>query len=217
MIELNLVTLGATKLVNGVPTVQALSPLTDGSDDVEQYGEIEMISQLGVSACPAESDDTGQAQGVVCENLGGTNAVCIGGIDRRNATIYGNLGPGDSVLYATGPKGVAQCLMKAEKRQAILATKGSDDKQILVVLDGKNDTATITGFGLIFEMSKKNGISLTDGSAGIRIHNGTLQLLGNLVINQGANQAMAIALVPKTGSPGGPASTPLIPLLGCSV
>lgn len=217
MSDLNLVTLGAVKLVKGVPTVQALSPITDGSDDVEQYGEIEMISQLGVAACPAEADESGQAQGVVCENLGGTNAVCVGAIDRRNASVYGNLGPGDTAVFSTGPKGVSQCLLKAEKRQAILATLGTDDKQILVVLDGKNNTLQITAFGQMFELSKENGISLTDGGAGIRIHNGTLQLLGNLVVGQGAQQALAIALVPKTGSPGGPASAPLVPLLGCSV
>src|SRR4051812_3021453 len=117
MSTLNLVTLGATKLVNGVPTTQATSPLTDGEDDVEQYGEIEMMSQLGVDACPAEADDSGQAQGVVCESIGGSTAVCIGAIDRRNADIYGNLSPGDTCVHATGPLGVAQCLLKAKKRQ----------------------------------------------------------------------------------------------------
>lgn len=217
MTELNIVTLGAVKLVKGVPTVQAASPLTNAGEDVEQSGEIEMISQLGVYACPAESDDTGHVDGVICENIGGTNAVCIGAIDRRNAAMYGNLTPGDTALCSTGPKAVSQVLCKATKRQVVLATKGSDEKQMLVVLDGKKDTITITAFGQMFEMSKENGISLTDGGAGIRIHKGTLQWLGNIVVNQGANAAMAIALCPKTGSPGGPASVPLIPLMGVSV
>lgn len=217
MTELNIVTLGASKLANGVPTVQAASPLTDTTEDVEQSGQIEMLSQLGVYAMPAESDATGHVDAVICENVGGANAVCIGAIDRRNASMYGNLKPGDTALCSTGPKAVSQVLCKAEKRQVVLATKGSDQKQMLVVLDGKNDTVQITAFGLMFELSKKDGISLMDGGAGIRIHDGTLQLLGKLAINQGANQAMAIALCPKTGSPGGAASVPLIPLQGCAV
>lgn len=217
MTELNIVTLGASKLANGVPTVQAASPLTDATEDVEQSGQIEMLSQLGVYAMPAESDATGHVDAIICENIGGANAVCVGAIDRRNAAIYGNLKPGDTVLCATGPRAVSQVMCKADKRQVVLATKGSDQKQILFTLDGKNDVATWAAFGLIVELSKDNGISITDGGAGIRIHNGTLQLLGKLVINQGANQAMAIALCPKTGSPGGPASVPLLPLLGCSV
>lgn len=217
MTDLNIVTLGATQLVKGVPVVQASSAITDGSEDVESYGGIEMWLALGLSASPAPANDAGQAQGVIVENVGGTNAACVGAIDRRNADIYGKLTPGDTVLHATGPEGVSQVMCKAAKRQVVLATKGSDEKQILVVLDGKNDKLQITAFGLMFEMSKADGITLSDGGAGIRIHDGTLQLFGNLVIGQGVNAAMAIALCPKTGSPGGPASTPLIPLMGCSV
>src|SRR6187399_3288972 len=123
MTELNLVTLGASKLVNGVPVVQAVSAITDGSEDVEQYGEIDVVSQLGVAACPVEADKDGEAQGLICENVAGIKAMCVGGRDTRNASVYGNLKPGDTCLHATGPKGVAQCLLKAEKRQAILATR----------------------------------------------------------------------------------------------
>lgn len=217
MTELNIVTLGATKLVKGVPVVQASSAITNGSEDIESYGGIEMFLALGISAMPAPANDAGQAQGVVVEGIGGPNATCVGAIDRRNADIYGNLTPGDTVLHATGPQGVSQVMCKATKRQVVLATKGSDDKQILVVLDGKNDTLQITAFGQMFELSKKNGISLTDGGAGIRIHDGTLQLLGNIVFNQGANAAMAIMVGPKTGSPGSIASVPMIPLLGVSI
>lgn len=217
MTEFNIVTLGATKLVKGVPVVQATSAITNVEEDTEDYGGTEMWLALGFSACAAPANDDGQAQGIVAEKVGAANATCIGAIDRRNADMYGNLSPGDTVMHATGPGAVSQVMCKAAKRQVVLATIGTDDKQILVALDGKNNTIQITAFGQMFEMSKENGISLTDGGAGIRIHNGTLQLLGNIVFNQGANAAMSIALVPKTGSPGGAASTPLIALPGVSV
>lgn len=216
MTELNIVTLGATQLVKGVPVVQASSAITDGAEDVTPYGGIEMFAALGISAMPAPANDAGQAQGVVVENIGGPNATCVGAIDRRNADIYGNLTPGDTVLHATGPGAVSQVMCKAAKKQVVLATKGSDSKQILVVLDGKNDVLQITAFGQLFELSKKNGITLTNGQAAIRMDGSTLQFVGDIVFNQGANAGMAIMLGPKTGSPGSLATPPMIPLLGVS-
>jgi len=218
MTDLNLVTLGATKLVNGVPVVTASSAITNEGEDVEPYGDIEMISQLGVSAVAAAADDAGQAQGIACEGVSGTNATCIGGIDRRNASIYGNLKPGDTCLHATGPKAVAMCLMKAEKRQAILATKGSDDTQILVVLDGKNDKIQITAFGAILELSKKGGWSCFDDTGkGWHLSDGTLHITAALHIGGLVPAPTKLMMGPPTGSPGGPASVPLVAVPGITI
>ena len=215
MSELNLVSLGATKLVNGVPTVQASSALTNGTEDIESYGALEMVSQLGVSAVPAEADKDGQAQGVICENLAGSNAVCIGAIDRRNASVYGNLKPGDTAIYSTGPKGVSQCLLKAEKRQAILATKGSDDTQILVVLDGKNDKIQVLAFGAVLELSKSGGWScLDDTGKGWRLSGGTMHITADVHIGGLVPLPLKVMLGPPTGSPGSVASVPMIAAMG---
>lgn len=215
MTELNIVTLGATKLVNGVVTVQALSPLTNAGEDVESYGEIETLSQLGVSSCAAEADDTGHVDAVVCENIGGTNAVCIGAIDRRNAKMYGNLSPGDTCLHATGPHAVSQCLLKAKKRQAILATKDKSDQQMLVILDGKNETVQVMAFGAVLQLSKADGWTcLDDTGKGWRLSGGTLQVTADLHIGGPGALPFKVMLGPPTGSPGGPASVPMIAAMG---
>ena len=219
MTDLNLVTLGASKLINGVPVVQAVSSITDDAADLEPYGEIDVMSQLGVSAIPAEADASGQAQGVICENVAGVKAMCVGGRDTRNAAIYGNLKPGDTCVHSTGPKGVSQCLLKAEKRQAILATKGTDDTQILVVLDGKNNKIQITAFGAVLELSKEAGWSCMDDTGkGWRLQGGTLHVTAALHVGgMVPNPAMALMMGPKTGSPGGPASVPLLPVMGVTI
>jgi len=216
MIDFNLVTLGASKLVNGVPLVQALSAITDAANDVSPYGEIDVVSQLGVSACPAEADASGQAQGIICENVAGVKAMCIGARDTRNASIYGNLKPGDTALHATGPKGVSQCLLKAEKRQAILSTKDSKNRQILVVLDGKNDKLQIAAFGATLELSDDGEWSCVDKTGkGWRLQGGTMHITAALHIGgMVPNAAMAIMVGPKVGSPGGAAAAPMIPLPG---
>lgn len=219
MTEINLVTLGASKLVDGVPVVQAVSALTDGEEDVEQYGEIDVVSQLGVSACPAEADTSGQAQGLVCENVAGIKAMCVGGRDTRNASMYGNLKPGDTCVHSTGPKAVSQCLLKAEKRQAILATKDSKDRQILVVLDGKNDKLQVAAFGAVLELSDSGEWSCMDKTGkGWRLQGGTMHITADLLIGgMSPNPAMALMMGPKSGSPGGPASVPLLPVMGVTI
>lgn len=217
MTELNIVTLGASKLVNGVPVVQAVSALTNGTEDVETYGEIETISQLGVSACPAEADDKGHVDGVICEQVGGANAVCVGAIDRRNAAIYGSLGPGDTCVHATGPNAVAQCLLKAKKRQAILATKDKSDKQMLVILDGKNETIQITAFGALLQLSKADGWTCLDETGkGWRLSGGTLHLTADVHIGGPIPLPFKVMLGPPTGSPGGAASVPMTAAMGLS-
>jgi hypothetical protein len=218
--RIDLVTLSGSELRNGVPVVSALSPATDGSSDVEPFGALDMASQLGVYALPAESDGSGQCEGVVISPCGGSTAVCIGAIDRRNSKIYGALKPGDTVLCATGPKAVSQFMCKAEKRQAVAATKDSQDKQILLVLDGKNDRITITGFGHAIDVSRKDGIALVDstGKAGIQIKDGTVSVFGNVVLGgRTPDPTVKIMMGPPIGSPGGAASPPMLPAMGVSI
>jgi hypothetical protein len=214
--RIELATLSGSELRNGVPVVTAQNPSTD-----ESFGAVNMVSQLGVAALPAESNDDGSCEGVVITPCGGMNAVCVGQTDRRTAGVYGNLSAGDTCLHATGPGAVSQVLCKAKKRQTVLATKGTDDKQMLVVLDGKNDRITITGFGHVIDMSRKDGISLVDstGKAGIQIKDGTVSVFGEVVLGgRTADPALKIMLGPATGSPvGGVSTPPMFAAMGVSI
>lgn len=204
--RIELVTLSGSELRNGVPVVSAQIPSTD-----EPFGAVNMVSQLGVSSLPAESNDDGQCEGVVVSPCGGMNAVCVGMTDRRTAGIYGQLSAGDTCLHATGPGAVSQVLCKAKKKQVVLATKDTQDKQALIIVDGKNDKITITGFGHVIDVSRSDGISLVDstGKAGIQIKDGTVSVFGEVVLGgRTPNPTLALMLGPKTGSPVGGASTP---------
>jgi hypothetical protein len=219
MANLEALTLSGAKLENGVPTVTPVDPITNSAEDVATFGKVEIQCALGVSAVPAAADEKGQAQGIAAMGVGGANATCISGIDRRNADIYGNLKPGDTALHPTGPNASGLVLCKADKRQIVLAQKGSDDKQILVALDGKNDKLTLTAFGYVVEISREDGINLTSnsGKAGIQLKDDIGCLYGSWQYGREPNPTLAIMLGPLTGSPGGPASAPLVPLKGFGV
>lgn len=219
MADLESVTLSGATLKNGVPTISPADPITSSSEDTATFGDTEIQCALGLSAMPAAATEKGQAQGLAAMGVGGANATCISGIDRRNADIYGNLKPGDTALHPTGPNASGLVLCKADKRQIMLAQKGSDEKQILVVLDGKSDKATMTAFGYVVEISRKDGINLASatGTTGIQIKDDIGCLYGAWQYGRERNPLLAIMLGPLVGSPGGAASPQLFPLKGFGV
>lgn len=160
------------------------------------------------------------AEGVALLNSGGRNAIVVGARDVRTAKIVGRMKPGDTVVHSTGPKMSAQLQLKEEKQQAVLTTNDADGDTMMVILDGKRREAQIIAGGCVFKMSKKDGIVLADETGGgFTIKGGTLRFTCKNVMLPGvaANPAFVLMAGPKTGSPGGPASVPLIPVKGVTV
>lgn len=213
--RLDIVTLGASSLdpdTNAV-LVQAAQPVTDDSD-AENFGEVPLIQCLGVTAMPYPTSAEGRCEGIVAGGIGGLDGCVLGARDTRTAKIAGNLKPGDTVVHSTGPQQAAQLQLKEEKRQAVLVTRGSDGKQILLSLDGKNDKVTVAAFGGVFEMTKDT-ISLMhpNGQSGLVIGSSGVQVVGKLLggkpipgtfIAMGTPAAMAaVGLAPCTTISGG--------------
>jgi hypothetical protein len=212
----DIVILGTSSINDdGVSTVQAVSPVGDDDSDVESFGEIDQYQALGLSSAPWPKDADGYAEGVILRNCGNRDALLIGGRDTRSGKIVGKLKPGDTVLHTTGPQQAAQVQLKEEKRTVSIVTKDSSGDGVLVNLDGTTDNVQIFAFGQAFQMSKSDGITLTDGKAGLIIKDGVISLFGTVVLGgMTPNPAMCLMLGLPTGSPGGPASTPMVAAKG---
>lgn len=166
------------RLNSGFLTASTKAPTTscydvagpNEAEDQEPFGDVPLIQCLGVSSLPYPPDDSGHAEGILLEGVGGLPGVIVSAWDTRTFSLFGNLEPGDTVLHSTGPAKAAQAILKEKKRQAILATKDTNGKQILVILDGKNDKVQVSAFGYIIEMSRAGGINLDVGKCGLSLH-----------------------------------------------
>lgn len=158
--DLEIIDLGASKLdeTNNVLTVQA--GVAD-DDDFESYDDISLWGQLGITARPYPADDSGAAQGLVVKERDG---LVISTRDTRTADVYGQLQEGDVAIHSTGPKHASRIFLKEDARSVILMSKDSNDKDILITVDGKNDKIQIAGFKCAFEMSPEG---ITVGASGL--------------------------------------------------
>lgn len=215
------VILGASHVTDkGVPLIQAVVPVANDNDDVEQFGEVESFQCLGVTSLPWPKTKEGYAEGLAIVGVGGRDAVIVGARDVRTLKIVGKMKPGDTVVHSTGPNQSAQLQLKEEKRQAVLATKDSGGFDMLIMLDGKNDACQILAGGNVVQMSKKDGIVLADSSGGgIHIKDGVVRITGKELMLPGAapNPAFKLMAGPATGSPGGVATPPMIPVKGVTI
>jgi hypothetical protein len=186
--NLEIVTLGASELVDGVLVSEGSDKIEGAGDDIsEPVGSLVQMSQLGVYAAPYPADDAGHVEAVVANGCGGRDAVCIGAMDTRSAGVIGALQPGDTTVATTHPKSKAQLQCKGEKNQVVLYVHDSDDESMVVQLDGKANQIVISGFGMSFVMSKADGITLTNGEARISMSGPNIYLQG--VVSAGAGSA----------------------------
>lgn len=203
---IDIVTLDGVTLdpTTGAPLVSAKQPIT-GDDDVEDFGDAPLMQCLGVSSAPYPKTDDGWCEGIIATGVGSRDAVCFGGRDTRTAKVIGKLAPGDTVVHSTGPNQAAQLQLKEAKKQAVLCTKGSDGKQILLVLDGKNDKVTLAAFGLAFNFDKATKtISLmsANGQNGLVIGDSGVQILGQVLHNSGGPLFLACGTVANINTAG---------------
>lgn len=207
--------LGASQLVDGVPLWQGVIPVANDNDDVEPLGESEVFQALGVTSLPYPKDENGYAEAVALRNVGGRNVVYVGARDTRTAKIVGNMKPGDTVIHSTGPRQAAQLQLKEEKQQAVLTTKSSAGKTMMVILDGKNDKVQITGLGAIIEIDKSGDVSIANkGGASILLQGSDIHLLGNVKL-PGMNPGMVLVQsLPIVQPSGAVLAAPLSPVLG---
>lgn len=221
MTTASVVILGASRVTKeGVPLAQCVVPVSNKTNDVEQFGECEVYQCLGVTSLPWGATKDGHAEGLVIHNIGGRDAVIVGARDVRTAKIVGKMKPGDTVVHSTGPKMAAQLQLKEEKRQAVLTTIDSKGETMMDLLDGKNDERTIIAAGCVIKISRSDGIVVADSTGGgFQIKDGVLRFTCKEVVLPGVapNPAFKLMMGPAIGSPGGVATPPMLAVKGVTV
>jgi hypothetical protein len=208
---MDVVTLGAASRDEETNAVicQALQHIGEGDTDLEPFGELAMYGALGVAALPAPADASGACEAVIEEGLANSNGAVIAARDTRTADVFAALKPGETCLHSTGKKFESRVFCK-DKLVAIVI---GDD--VAFVIDKKNKKISLSGFGMIFEMSEANGIVLDAGSAAVTINNGVVHNRGKVILGgMAASPASAVlyAPVPVQGVP--PAAGLATPSLG---
>jgi hypothetical protein len=213
----DIVSLGAASISKaGVITWQAKVPVGNDNDDAEPFGEPDVFQSLGVDSVPFPATDDGRAEGVILRDCGGKDAVCIGARDTRNNAFIGKMRPGDTTVHATGPKATAQCFLKNEKKQAGLAVDDVSGKTMMFLLDGKNKQSKWMARGAVVQLEEDGAVSVTEkGGASLILRDGKIFVMGDLVL-PGMKPGMVLMQGPPSGSPGGAASVPLLPVTGIS-
>ncbi len=207
----DLIDLGASRLdpKTNALLVQCKSAGVSESD-APDYGEISSMCALGVTAKPFP----GTAQGIIDDTVAGTNGVIVGARDIGSAEVYGDIEDGDTVLHGTGPEHKSQ--VRCQKKTISLVTEDDDGFNVVINMDGPAKKVQINCAGHMFELSKENGITLTDSSGGcLQVMGGSIFVTGVLVLGgRTINPALSFMMGPASGSPGGPASPPMVPAQG---
>lgn len=190
---LDIIRIGASKLVEGVALWQGYTEASDDDADKEPLDDGDVFQGLGLTSMPYPADDDGYAEGVCARGSGARDVVWLGARDTRTAAAVGNLKAGDTCLHSTGPQQAAQIQCKEDKRQALMATKASNGKSMLVLLDGTNDKFQVSLGGMVIDMSAKDKtMTLSNGAgASIMMQGNTIALNGN-VITGGTNAASGL-------------------------
>lgn len=211
--SLDVCTLGTSRLD---PRTNVIVTQTTRGD--ESFGELPMYQCLGVTSVPWAPDDKGAAEGIVAEGVGGLKGAIIGGRDARNAKITGNAKPGDTIVHTTGPSQAAQLQLKEAKRQAVLATRDTENKQIVIMLDGNSDKVSIAAFGYGIQIARSTGISLTsaNGQHGIEVTDAGVLIRGKVQAGgKGAPPGMCMAVAsPATWAALTALAGPFTPVMG---
>lgn len=185
----------------GVNAWQAYRPLTDDVNDIEPWGEIDVMQCLGLTSQAFPKDDSGYVEGVLIGGIGGRNGIIVGARETRTASIAGRLSPGDTCVHTTGPGNVAQLHLKQEKKAAALVVTDRDGKNQVFILDGQNKKVQLFANGAAIEIDDSGDISLLGkGGAGLLIQGGDVVINGNLKL-PGMPPGMYLMAGPMTGTP----------------
>lgn len=196
---LDTVELGASSIDdNGVLRAQSLGEeLPDGT--VPTGGELPIFCALGIAARPAPANENGAAEGIVAKTVG-RDGVIVGAVDGRAAKAYGEIGPGETAVFATGENYDARALFKNRQVSLLIGDN------MLIDFDNRpgKEKISILAFKQLFRMDPKNGICLQAGGAGMQINKGCVVFDGTVMIGRGATMQVL-------AGPPNPAGFPMAP------
>jgi hypothetical protein len=204
---------GAAVQKAGVALWQVYRALTDDVNDVEPFGEADVLQCLGVTSQAFPKTDEGYVECVGITGIGGRNLCIVGARDTRTASIAGRLSPGDTCVHTTGPGNVAQLHLKQEKKAAALVVTDVNGKNQVLLLDGKNRKFQLFVNGAAIEINPDGDISLLGKSGGGILIQGNEVAINGVLKLPGMPPGMVLMAGPPSGSPGAAASAPLFPVM----
>lgn len=182
------------------PNAAAFTPTGDdplNEDNRIPVGTAPLMPCIGIVAMPYPPDERGHAEGIVALDVGGQPAVCIAGRDTRSFKVCAKMQPGDTGMMSTGPNNAAQVLCKEKKRQVVASVQKKNGKQIMVTLDGENESLQVLANGAIFEINKDGDINASspNGAHGWSLTNQGSHFRGTVILG-GMKPTFAVAQVP---------------------
>lgn len=154
------------------------SPVDD--DDAPDYGRAPVAFGFGFAGRPYRQNEEGFAVGFSVE-APGYDGVLVGGYDPRAAGAYGNLGEGETAVFATGDKFDARAIFG----DRVVSIMVGDDMLLQIDAKKKRFIANTPGGSL---QLGSGGATLVDetGSASITCKGGTVTILGNIALGTNA-------------------------------
>jgi hypothetical protein len=186
---MEVVELGASGLESsGTVWATCKGPPVD-ENDAPDYGKAPLAFALGFAARPWRKTDKGFAQGYLFEATG-YNGVVVGANDPRTASTYGDLGEGETAVFATGEAFDSRAIFGDKVLSLIVG-----DNMVLQI-DRNEQQAILSCPGGTLKISADNGALLCDqsGKAMVHLQDGVAMIGGQVVLggrNPGSNLADA--------------------------
>lgn len=162
-------------------TKRILAQTGDVVEDATESDGAEWWQHVGIASRPPKPQAGRKAaQAVVIKTS--DRDVVIGSVDERGLTLYGNLGHGETCIYAAGEdgEGQARALFKGDGSIHLYTRKGntSDGAGMVVQLDAANGAIRLLndlGYGIIID---QDGVKITSGGAALVLEGDNATLVG---------------------------------------
>lgn len=203
----------ATVVNTTTKTITAM--LGSSAGEETESANAEWWQHVGFSSRPS-NPTKGSASAQVITLKGTDVDAAIASRDIRGQAIYGNLGPGETCVYATGANGTGQArvLLKTDGSINLYTRAGntSSGNGMAIMLTPSNDSFSLTtGAGMAI-VATADGLKLTAGDASLSLNaDGTIKLVGKgqvqvdgstVVIGSVAVPVVSAALKGPTGVAG---------------
>ncbi len=184
-----------------------LAQIGDAALNFVETDAVEMWQHIGFVSRPSiPTDGKNAAEAIILTDS--QYDKCIATRDARGAELAGNLGPGETCVYAPGADGKSQgrILLKDNGTVAIVTAKGNTKEGTTVIIQVEGDTGAISMANEFGGLTiNEDGITLMCGASGLKLGaDGNVALMGTAIAINGSSVSLgANAIMPVVWGPAG--------------
>jgi hypothetical protein len=202
--------LGSTK---GAETGTILLQTGDVGTGFTETDSVEYWQTSGIYSCPP-SPTPGKSATQACVIRRGDTDICIATRDLRGQSLAGDVGPGETMIFAAGADGASQGRMLLKNDSSVnIYTKSNPGAQgMAIMLTPSSDTFSINTAAGTSIVGTPTSLTLTVGAASLTLNSdGSIQLVGtgqvqvdgsSILLGSQAVPGVNSALVGPTGISG---------------